>query len=602
MTTQNLLAQMRANASIHVSTEGNKAVVSKEETDVIINIDQARTDDGAAIDTSGTVEDTLVAAADAQAVVDSQTPNIDQGANDIAGLEAARVMLARHKTENGGIDMQSAPVIQTTLNNCLRGIGMSAESINMPSSEAFGGSQSAFDATRDLETNIRGALTARRLVNLESIQLQAADRESANGSFVEAAEALLERASGLERVAANISGEPGSAEIDAGDLAKSIGSKNGSVAVAASNLAAYVKNVLVVGATQYNALGSALAEVEDVTAPTDAIADVAVDAATSAAPGGDVSITGADGAANVSVTVDGAAAGDTETAAPAKGTEAPAEVDDTNAATDKPAGEKDKGQDKVSTEDNTVDKDLIVNDAGKETKIDKPADADMGTSDTAAEAGDGTQIATDLPSHPSTESDDVGVSDIIENFSTDEDLPGDAVVEAEDEGLIDADGDDVDLAEVSKTLNATDVSVSGDNYAGGSTLPTLDQASAMLIVKSVREIGESIIAYQGIANSRPSILDGAHSQLEEVDAGELPNEAADSIGNATDVSAALYRTVSDGEAAVIEHSLNSARSLLTYVSLSCKAYTETPSVEEAPPAAESAPGEAAPGGEEPLGE
>lgn len=578
MTTQNLLTQMRANASIHVSTEGNKSVVSKEETDVIINIDQARTDDGAAVDTSGTVEDTLANAADAQAVVDSQTPAIAQGANDIAGLESARVMLGRHKTEKGGIDMQSAPIIATTLNNCLRGIGLKTENLNMPSTEAFGGSQSAFDATRDLETNVRGALTARRIVNLESVQLQAEDRETANGSFTEAAEAILERAAGLERVAANINGEPGSAEIDVGDIAKSIGSKNGSVAVAASNLAAYVKNVLVTGATQYNTLGNALAEVTPEPAP--AAVPAPVDEG-EVATGGEVNISGTDGADNVSVTVDGAAAGDTETTAPAAGADTPAEVDDTNAATDKPAADTEKGTDKVSTEDNTVDKDLIVTDTNKESTIAKPEDADISTSDTAAEAGEGTQIATDLPHHPSTESDDVSVSDIVENFNTDEDLPGDAVIQSEDEVNLNDDGDDVDLSEVAKTLNSTEIDVSADNYEGGSTLPALDQASAMLVVKSVREIAEAVIAYQPIASARGAILDGTHAQLDEVDGGELPVETADQIGSATDFGVALYRTVSDTETKVVEHALNSARALLTYVSLSCKAYTETPSVEDA---------------------
>lgn len=575
MTTQNLLSQMRANASIHVSTEGNKSVVSKEETDVIINIDQARTDDGSAVDTSGTVEDTFAVAADAQAVVDSQTPAIAQGANDIAGLESARVLLGRHKTEKGGIDMQSAPILATTLNNCLRGIGLQTEHLNMPSTEAFGGSQSAFDATRDLEANVRTALTARRIVNLESIQLQAEDRDTANGSFVEAAEALLERAAGLERVAANISGEPGTAEIEVGELAKSVGSTNGSVAVAASNLAAYVKNVLVVGANQYNSLGCAIAEVE---APAPVAEVPPVEAADA---GGNVNITGTDGADNVSVTVDGAEAGDTATA-PAAGTDTPAEVTDAGVATDTPAADPDAKTDKVSTEDNTVDKDLIVTDTNKESTVAKPEDADLSTSDTAAEAGEGTQIATDLPHHPSTESDDVSVSDIVDNFDTDEDLPGDAVVEAENEALIDSDGsDDVDLSEVAKTLNSTEIDVSADNYAGGSTLPALDQASAMLIVKSVREIGEAIIAYQPIAAARGSILEGTHSQLDEVSSGELPTETADDIGKATDFGVALYRTVSDTESKVVEHALNSARSLLTYVSLSCKAYTEVPAVEGA---------------------
>lgn len=582
MTTQNLLEQMRNNASIHVSTEGNKSVVSKEETDVIINIDQARTDTGAAVDTAGTVEDTLADAADAQAIVDSQTPNIAQGANDIAGLESARVMLGRHKTENGGIDMQSAPIIATTLNNCLRGIGMNTENINMPSTEAFGGSQSAFDATRDLEGNVRQALNARRIVNLESVQLQAADRATANDSYLEAAESILERASGLERVAANINGEPANGEIEVGELAKTIGSKNGSVAVAASNLAAYVKNVIGTGAAQYNALGCALAEVEPAPAPAPVEGEV------EATDTGNVTITGADGADNVSVTVDGADAGDTETAAPAAGAETPAEVDDTNVATDKPAADGDKGEEKVSTEDNTVDKDLIVTDTNKESTIAKPEDADIGTSDTAAEAGDGTQIATDLPHHPSTESDDVSVSDIVENFETDEDLPGDAVVEAENEALIDADGDDVNLAEVAKTLNSTEIDVSAGNYTGSGTLPALDQASAMLIIKSVREIGEAVIAYPAIAGQREQILEGTHSQLEEVGTGELPAETADEIGNAADFGVALYRTVSDAETKVISHALSCARDLLTYVSLSCKAYTEAPVAVEEPatPAAE----------------
>lgn len=576
---KNLIERMRNNASIHVSTESGSPVVSKEETDVIINIDQARTDEGAAVDTSGTVEDTLVAAADAQALVDSQTPNIAQAANDIAGLESARVLLARHKTEKGGIDMQSAPVVETLIGNCLRGIQLAPADIGMPSVESFGGSNSAFDSTRDLEGSVREALTARRIVNLESVQVQAADRANANGTFVEAAEALLERAAGLERVVANITGEPANSEVEAGELAKTVGSKNGSVAVAASNLAGYVKNVLVTGATQYNNLGCALAEVTpaaeepaEVVAPVE---EVDVDAA-AAAGAGDVTITGTDGADNVSVTVDGAAAGDT-----------PAEVDDQNVATDTPAADDDKGEEKVSTEDNSVDKDLIVDDLGAEKKVEKPEDEDIGTSDTAAEAGEGTQIATDLPHHPSTESDDPSVSDIVENFSTDEDLPGDAVVEAEDEVLVSADGDDVDLAEVAKGLNATEVSISGGNYEGA-TLPTLDQASALLVIKSVREVAESVIAYQGIAGSRDSILDGTHAQLDEVAGGALPNEAADQIGAACDFGVALYRTVSDTEAKVIEHALNTGRDLLTYVSLSCKAYTEAPVAAEPTPAVEPA--------------
>ena len=40
-------------------------------------------------------------------------------------------------------------------------------------------------------------------------------------------------------------------------------------------------------------------------------------------------------------------------------------------------------------------------------------------------------------------SDDVSVSDIVENFNTDEDLPGDAVIQSEDEVNLNDDGDDV---------------------------------------------------------------------------------------------------------------------------------------------------------------
>lgn len=571
-----ILAKMRANASINVSTENNKAVISKEETDVIINIDQAHTPEGAIVDSAGTVEDTLAIAADAQAVVDSQTPNIAQGANDIAGLESVRVLLGRHRTENGGIDMQAAPILATTINNCLRGIGLDAAAINMPAVESFGGSQSAFDSTRATETTVRSTLNSRRLVNLESMQLQAEDRGTANESYVEAAEAVLERASGLERVVANMSGEPSTSEVEVGDLAKTIGSKNGSVPVAAANLAAFVTNSLGSNALAYNNLGCAMAEVE----PTEGAADLPpATPAIDAASGGDVTITGVEGADNVTVTVDGE----------------PAEVGADNtpavepaAAEPEPTKDPEEGETKPSTEDGTVDKDLLVDDNGKQTTVAKPEDSDNSTSDTPAEAGEGTQIATELPGSVSTENDDPSVSDIVENLQTDADLPGDAVIEAEDEIAIN-DDEDSDLAGVAQALNTADIDVSGGNYEGGGTLPALDQAGAMLILKSVREIATAVVNYAPIAAARDQILDGTHAQLEEVASGELSVEAADAIGTATDVSTALYRTVSDAECAIGDHALNACRDLLTYVSLSCKAYTDVPAVEESAPVVDPAP-------------
>lgn len=586
--TNPLLDKMRANASIHISTEGNKAVISKEETDVIINIEQATTPEGAIVDSAGTVEDTLAGAADAQAIVDSQTPNIAQGANDIAGLEAARVVISRHKTENGGIDMQSAPILATTLNNCLRGINLNTESINMPATEAFGGTQSAFEATRSLEGNVREALVARRIVNLESVQLQAEDRSNAGDSYVEAAEAILERTAGLERVVGNMSGSPASGEIEVGELAKTIGSKNGSIAVATSNLASFVKNALGTNATLYNSLGCALAEVEQTEPSADLPpATPAIDAAS----GGDVTITGTDGADNVSVTVDGEPGSDTPAEVTADNTPAvePAAADPEPA---KAEPEKDP-EAKPSTEDGTVDKDLIVDDNSKQTQVAKPADQDIATSDTPAEAADGTQIATELPGSVSTENDDVSVSDLVENLQTDEDLPGDAVIEAEDELAISDDGE-VDLGAVAQTLNATDIDVSAGNYEGGGTLPALDQASALLILKSVREIAESVVNYKPIADQRPPILEGVHTQLEEVASGTMAVESADAIGTATDFSVALYRTVSDAECKIGEHALNACRDLLTYVSLSCKAYTDVPTVEADTPVADPEPGTDAP--------
>lgn len=579
-----ILAKMRANASINVSTENNKAVISKEETDVIINIDQAHTPDGAIVDSAGTVEDTLAAAADAQAVVDSQTPNIAQGANDIAGLESVRVLLGRHRKENGGVDMQAAPVLATTVNNCLRGIGLDALAINMPATEAFGGSQSAFDATRTSEEKIRSTLNARRLVNLESMQLQAEDRGTANESYVEAAEAIIERAAGLERVVANMSGEPSTGEIEVGDLAKTIGSKNGSVPVAAANLAAFVSNSLGANALAYNNLGCAMAEVT----PTEGSADLPpATPAIDAASGGDVTITGTDGADNVTVTVDGEPGADTNPA--------PAEVGADNTPATEPAAvepeptkDPEEGETKPSTEDGTVDKDLLVDDNGKQTTVAKPEDQDNSTSDSVKEAGEGTQIATELPGSPSTESDDPSVSDIVENLQTDADLPGDAVIQAEDDVII-SDDEDADLGEVAQALNTAEVNVDGGNYAGGGTLPALDQAGAMLILKSVREIATSVVNYAPIAAARDQILDGTHQQLEEVASGELSVEAADAIGTATDVSTALYRTVSDAECAIGDHALNACRDLLTYVSLSCKAYTDVPAVEEKAPVVDPAP-------------
>lgn len=513
---KSILDLVRANTSIQYSKESKTATV--ENNDVVVNIDQLRDADGTPVDTVDLPESDLLKAQDLSNAVDAQTPAIDTLTADTAALEANRVLLKRAANEKGGIDMQAAGIIRINVDKALGRRGLTASSVNMPSTESFGGTDTTLNSTLTSTEKLSQLVHAHRTITVESAMIQNDTNEAAIDAYVEVAEGLQARARKLEGVVANIQGAAPTSNIEIADLVSKIGSTNGSVGTAASNLATYVAGVLGTGARQYNAIGTALAEVEAVVEPV-------VEAVTT----------------------------------PPVETEA---VIDEPTDTDTAA----------STEN--VDKDLLVDPAGTEKQVAKPEDADVATSETPAEAAEGTVVASTLPS---TESEDPSVTDVVENINTDADLPGDATVEFVDSAEVEEQvgGDEPDLVEGAATFNAADVELSTGNFTGTS-LPVLGQAEALLITRAVDQICQSVIDYEAIANTRGNVLQGIHDQVDETGSGVLDEETVEGVGQVIDFNIAVGRKVSEAERAIIDHSLKNAKDLLTYVAQSCSAYTEVP--------------------------
>ena len=515
-----ILDLVRENTSIQYSKESKTASV--EENDVVVNIDQLRDSEGTPVDTIDTPESDLVNAQQLAGEVDAQTPAIDTLTADTAALEANRVLLKRAANEKGGVDMQAAGIIRINVDQALGRRGLTASSVNMPSTESFGGTDTSLNSTNTTVEKLTQLVHAHRTITVESAMIQNDANEQAIDAYVEVAEALQARARKLEGVVANIQGAAPEGNVEIDGLASKIGSTNGSVGTAASNLATYVAGVLGTGAKQYNLIGAALAEVEAAVEP---IAD-------------------------------------------AETTNPPVE---TEAVIDEPS-------DAAEATVENVDSDLLVNEAGSETQVAKPEEKDVATSETPAEAAEGTVVADTLPS---TESDDPSVTDVVDNINTDADLPGDATVEFVDSAEVEEQvgGDEPDLVEGAATFNAADVEISGGNYTGTS-LPVLGQAEALLITRAVDQICQAVIDYEPIANARGSVLQGIHDQVDETGAGTLDEDAAEGVGQVVDFNIAVGRKVSEAERAVIDHSLKNAKDLLTYVAQSCSAYTEAPAAPE----------------------
>lgn len=542
-----ILDLVRKNSNLVIDQQSKRP--SMEESDVVINIDQLRDADGAPVVTDEIVENTMLDAEAARNVVDGMEPAISDAVNDAAALEANAALLKRARTEKGGIDQQAAAIVTTNIDNAVRRIGLAASAFAFPSVESFGGTATSYTSTERAETLARDLSAARRVVAVEQAIVQAEAIGNMNEDYVEVAEGLAARAGNLETVVANITGDAPDQQVELSGLSSQIGSKNGSVGTAAANLSNYITNALVNGAKQYNALGEAVAEVEATTA------DVP----------------------EVEATVP-----PVEAEADLTGTEEPVDVVEATVKAEaevEPETANDADDVAVSVAVENVDKDTLVNENGVTTTKAKP-DEDVATSDTPAEAAEGSPIATTLPNKPAMENDDPELSDIAEAYSTDADLPGDAEVDfiepADAETMV---GDEGDLDSAAAAINATDVGVTGGQHTGVS-LPVLGQAEALLILKSVRDIAAAVVQHKEIVDARGTTLSGMHEQVTEVAGGTLDVETADAVNDAVDFNLAIYRKVSELERCIVAQALSNCRDLLTYVALSCKAYTAVPTVEE----------------------
>lgn len=557
-----ILDLVRKNSSLVVDQQAHEPSV--EESDVVINIDQAKDENGAPVDTAGLAEGALIEATDAKNSVDALTPAIDDAVNDTAALESNAALLKRYRENHGGIDQQAAAIVRTNIDNAVRRIGYNATTFNVPAVEAFGGTAASFESTQTTETTARKLAAARRIVAVENAIVQNDAIETMNDSLVEAAQGLAARAASLEPVVANITGTAPDANVEDSSLAAKIGSKNGSPATAAANLATYTTNVLVTASQQYNALGSAVAEVEET------VGDAVPDAADPTAS--------VDAEADLDATVEPTEV--TADATPADST--PAVVDDVTASASEANAEPAEPETKEEPSTENVDQDTLVNESGKETTVAKPDDFDPVTGDTPKEAAEGTEVATDLPEKPkgalaaSMENEDVDVADIADNISTDADLPGDATVDFpskdEAESWV---GEEGDLGAAAAEINAVDVEVVGGQHEGTS-LPVLSQSDALLILRSVKDICQAVVQNEEITNRRSGILEGMHTQAQDVVAETTTEDASAALGGAVDFNLAILRTVAAAEREVAAHALNACRDLLTYVGLSCKAYTDAP--------------------------
>lgn len=240
-----ILDLVRKNSSLQVDQQAHTAEPSVEESDVVINIDQAKDENGAPVDTAGLAEGALVEANEAKTAVDALTPAIDDAVNDTAALESNAALLKRYRESSGGIDQQAAAIVRTNIDNAVRRIGFNATTFNVPAVESFGGTAASFESTQTTENTARKLAAARRIVAVENAIVQNDAIESMNDTLVEAAQGLAARAASLEPVVANITGAAPEANVEDSALASRIGSKNGSPATAAANLATYVSNVLV---------------------------------------------------------------------------------------------------------------------------------------------------------------------------------------------------------------------------------------------------------------------------------------------------------------------------------------------------------------------
>lgn len=550
---KSILDLVRQNTSIQYSKE-SKTAVAVENNDVVVNIDQLRDAEGSLVDTANSPESDLLKAQDLGNAVDAQTPAIDTITADTAALEANRVLLKRAANTKGGIDMQAAGIIRINIDKALGRRGLTASSVNVPSTESFGGTDTTLNSTNVTVEKLTQLVHAHRTIAVESAMIQNDANEQAIDAYVEVAEGLQARARKLEGVVANIQGAAPEGNVEIEGLASKIGSTNGSVGTAATNLATYVTGVLGTGAKQYNAIGNALAEVEAAVDPVvDTTAEPTTPAVETEAVIDDVADAAEVGADNTPA-VDPAA----------DDTAVDAAVDTKQASTE------------------NVDKDLLVNEDGTEKQVAKPEDEDVATSETPAEAAEGTVVADTLPS---TESDDPSVTDVVDNINTDADLPGDATVEFVDSAAVEetVGGDEPDLVAGAAQFNAADVEISGGNYAGTS-LPILGQAEALLITRAVDQICQAVIDYEPIANARGGVLQGIHDQVDETGSGELDEDAVEGVGQVIDFNISVGRKVSEAERAVIDHALRNAKDLLAYVAQSCKSYTDAPAapVVEAP--------------------
>ncbi len=552
--TNSILELIRKNSNLKVDQQSQKP--SMEESDVVVNITQATDDAGTPVDTADLVEGKMVDAELSKAAVDNQEPAIANAVNDVSAMESNRALLKRH-LKTGGIDQQAAAIVMINIDNASRRINLNAAELGVPSVESFGGTAGSMQSTKAAYETTSAIAAARRVVAVEAAMVQAEAIGEHTEDLSEIADDLAARAAKLEGVVANITGDTPASNVEMDGLASRIGSTNGSVGAAASNLANYTENVLVRSATMYNNLGTAIADVESQTDPVVGTEGEATPAATEV---------------EADLTADSATA-DTAAEAPIEGTEGAVAVEN-------------------------VDKDTLVNEDGKEKTVAKPEKSDPAADETPAESAEGTQVATQVPEKPTAslenedpDVEDPDVSDIADNIETKEEgpLPGDATVEFADKEEAGEwiDEENPDLGAAADKINATDVSLTANQYQGTS-LPVLGQAEALLILKSVSQICSAVNAHQSIVASRGNILEGMRSQAVDVTEAGPDSEEADVTADGVDFNLAIYRKVSEAERTVATHALNSARDLITYVGLSCKAYDAAPVSTESADAAPAA--------------
>lgn len=226
--------------------------VSKEDNDVVLNIDIERDEDGAAVDTQNTAEASMLEAQE----IGNEVAESDGVADEIGEAQGSleSLMVA---VENFKVNGAMTPAVATAIYAGLDAItstrfGITTEDYAVATLESFT-SKTSEDICISLEADIAMAVGEFASSGLDAVKNVFSNITKWYEVNITTIGRLTARAKVIEKAASKLQGAPKSAEpLDR--FANSVGVSSGTVAQAAKNLAQYTNTALVGGKAPLNEL------------------------------------------------------------------------------------------------------------------------------------------------------------------------------------------------------------------------------------------------------------------------------------------------------------------------------------------------------------